>query len=73
MESTLLSAEDVRAALAPLTLRQIDRLEELSMVPASTIYKIKLGVTVNPGVETVRLFLPHIEAVLAEARPSVTP
>jgi hypothetical protein len=68
MEPDLLSAEDVRAALAPLTLKQLEWLEVLSKVPASTIYKIKLGTTANPGMETVRQFWPHIDAAQAELR-----
>jgi predicted transcriptional regulator len=52
--------EEVRAALAPLTLKQLDRLGELSGVPATTIYKIKRGETANPGIETVRQFVSHI-------------
>ena len=67
MENLILSAESVRAALAPLTLKQLERLAELSTVPVSTIYKIKLGKTVNPGVETVRLFMPHIKAALCHS------
>jgi len=58
------SAEEVRAALAPLTLKQIDRLAELSGVPPTTIYKIKRGETENPGVETLRKFLPHVATAL---------
>jgi len=54
--------EAVRQALAPLTLRQLDKLQELSGVPATTVYKIKQGETANPGIDTVRKFLPHIEA-----------
>lgn len=71
MEPSLISAEDVRAALAPLTLRQLDKLSAMSGVPAPTIYKIKLGDTANPGIETVRKFLPHIEACLDIHRPSL--
>ncbi len=62
MNGNIPSAEDVRAALAPLTLKQLDRLAELSGVPATTIYKIKRGETENPGVETVRRFLPFVGA-----------
>ena len=54
------SAEEVRAALAPLSLRQLERLSELSGVPATTIYKVKRGETENPGIETVRKFAPFI-------------
>ena len=62
MEHTIISAEQVRAALAHLTMKQIDHLAGLSGVPAPTIYKIKLGNTENPGVDTVRKFMPHIAA-----------
>ena len=54
------SAEQVREALSGLTLRQLDRLAELSCVPMTTIYKIKRGETKNPGIETLRKFAPHI-------------
>ena len=64
MELLLPSAEQVRAQLAPLTLKQLDRLAELSGVPATTIYKIKRGETENPGIETLRRFLPHIAGAL---------
>lgn len=61
--------------LAPLTMRQIDELSELSGVPSPTIYKIKLGTTENPGIDTVRRFLPHVATVLreqaAEGAPAV--
>ena len=59
-------AADVRAALAPLSLKQLDKLAALSGVPATTIYKIKLGLTKNPGVVTLRKFIPHIPAALAD-------
>jgi predicted transcriptional regulator len=61
------SVEQVRAALAPFNLKQIDRLSELSGVPATTIYKIKRGETQNPGIETLRQFLPHVSAALDAA------
>jgi hypothetical protein len=57
------SVDEVRAALEPLTLRQLERLSELSGVPTPTIYKVKLGETTNPGIETVRKFAPHISSV----------
>lgn len=60
MNDAIPSAEEVRAALASLTLKQLDRLEALSGVPATTIYKIKRGETGNPGIETLRKFMPHI-------------
>jgi transcriptional regulator with XRE-family HTH domain len=68
MENIIPSAERVRALLAPLTLKQIDRLAELSGVSAPTIYKIKRGETANPGIETVGKFMPHISAATAGAQ-----
>lgn len=69
METSLSSAEDVRGALSPLTLRQIERLSVLSGIPATTIYKIKRGETKNPGIETVRQFMPHISDALNDPEP----
>lgn len=64
MTNAALSAEEVRTALSPLGMAQIDRLAILSGVPPTTIYKIKRGETSNPGIETVRKFMPHIQAAL---------
>lgn len=69
MEPTIPSAEELREALRPFTLKRLHRLAEVSGVPMPTIYKIKRGETPNPGIETVRLFLPHIKTVLAEPTP----
>jgi predicted transcriptional regulator len=65
MNEQIPSSEQVRAALAPLSMRQIEVLARLSGVPATTIYKVKRGETENPGIETVRRFVPHIEEALA--------
>ena len=67
MDINFPSAEQVRAQLAPLTLKQLDRLAELSGVPATTIYKIKRGETANPGIETLRKFMPHVGISMQEA------
>lgn len=67
MAESIPSVADIKAALTPLTLRQLNRLSELSGVPATTISKIRRGETGNPGIETVRLFAPHIAAAALEA------
>ena len=59
------SFADVKERLSPLGHAQIQRLAELSGVPFTTLWKIKAGPTENPGIETVRAFWPHIEAVEA--------
>jgi hypothetical protein len=61
------SAAEVRKALAPLTVKQLSRLAELSGVPFNTIYKIQRGETKNPGIDTAGAFLPLISAVAAPA------
>ena len=69
-----MSAEEIRALLLQLNVRQLDRLAELSAVPRRTLYKIRVGDTANPGVETVRKFLPFIqEAKRKPPRPDATP
>lgn len=50
-------------------MKQLEKLAELSGVPMTTIYKIKLGDTENPGLETVRKFAPHIAAA-SQAEPT---
>lgn len=67
MDTTIPSAADVRRALQPLNMKQLDRLAELSGVPMTTIYKIRRGETPNPGVETVRQFLPHVRTAAESA------
>lgn len=66
MDNTLMSAEDVRTVLGLLTQRQLERLSAASGVPLSTLGKIRRGETQNPGLETVRKFLPHLPAVRDE-------
>lgn len=72
MDQPIPSAEELRAALAPLTLKQLDRLAELSGVPATTLYKIKRGETTNPGIDTARKFMPHISDAQKVAPEMIT-
>lgn len=67
METSIPSVEWIRAQLAALTLAQLELVGEQSGVPQSTLMKIRYGQTSNPGIETVRLFLPHLVSV---ARPA---
>lgn len=57
------STADIRASLSAFSRKQLDDLGELTGVPPTTIYKIKLGVTRDPGLETVRKLLPHLRPV----------
>lgn len=66
MNTQIPSALEVRAALEPLTLKQIDRLAALSGISAPALVKIKYGQTEKPGLDTVRAFFGHISAARAE-------
>ena len=70
MNTDLPSPEEVRAALAPLTLKQLDELEQLSGVAATTIYKIQRGETGDPRLGTARKILPFIRQVVGAEAPS---
>lgn len=52
----------IRNKLGKLTQAQIQKLADDSGVPFSTIMKIRLGITKNPGTETVREFWPLLTA-----------
>jgi predicted transcriptional regulator len=71
METTIPSAESVRSMLDGLTLKQLEGVAARSGVPFSTIYKIKRGETKNPGIETLRQFMPFIELIGADGAPAV--
>lgn len=69
MDTSFPSADDIRAALSGLTMRQMDELAGLSGVPATTIYKIKRGETKDPGINTCQKIveaLPRMPAVEAK-------
>ncbi len=67
------SAADIRASLAIYTRKQLDELGGITGVPATTIYKIKLGITRDPGIETVRKLITHLRPAkpAASAKPKV--
>lgn len=56
----------VRARLLLLRDAEVDDLASASGVPASTIRKIRQGVTPNPGFETVRKFFPLLPPVASD-------
>jgi hypothetical protein len=64
MKLTVPSPDEVRAALSPLKVSQLQRLAKLSGVPFHTLRKVASGETTSPGIATVRAFAPHIKAAL---------
>ena len=70
MNKTFPSAAWVRSRLSALNMRQIAALAELSEVPAPTIYKIRLGATENPGIETCRKIIQAMPLLRSAGRRS---
>jgi hypothetical protein len=62
MENTFVvpDIEEIRLAVAHFNMGQLTRLSELSGVALTTLHKIARSKTENPGIETVRAFVPHI-------------
>lgn len=67
MNSSIPAAADVQAALKRLDHAQMHELSKLSGVPFTTLWKVRAGDTANPGIETVRKFMPHVPALEAKA------
>lgn len=56
MNTILPSTEQVSERLKPLRMSELRELAAKSGVPYRTLINIRLGVTPNPGIETVRKF-----------------
>lgn len=65
-EITVPPLSQIVSRLKRLTQAETKQLAEDSGVPYATLNKIRFGITKNPGVETVRKFLPRLPAALAE-------
>lgn len=63
MNTTIPLTLDFKSQLEPLGHAGLQELARISGVPFTTLWKIKTGETANPGIETVKLFAPHIEVV----------
>lgn len=58
---------EVKRLLEGIGHAQLHTLAELSGVPFGTLWKIRSGVTTNPGIETVRKFISHVAAARGSA------
>jgi hypothetical protein len=63
MNATIPSVAEVRSSLEPLGHAELQRLSRLAGVPFNTLWNIRNGTTANPGIETVRKFLPQLAAM----------
>lgn len=60
MTKSIPAAIEVQAALQRLTNLGLQALAQISGVPYTTLWKVRSGDTANPGIETVRKFMPHV-------------
>jgi predicted transcriptional regulator len=65
MEATIPSSSEVRIQLERLGHADVQALAKASEVPFTTLWKIRSGETENPGLETVRKFMPHMREALS--------
>lgn len=68
MNSSIPTAAEVQAQLMRLGHAQMHELSRLSGVPFTTLWKVRAGDTTNPGLETVRKFMPHVKALAEHAK-----
>lgn len=61
MKINMPTIDQVRSALAALSIDQLQSLGDASGVSWHTLYKIRAGTTLDPGIETVRAVLPLIK------------
>ena len=59
--------EEVSQRLKNLKGSELERLASGSGVPVSTLWKIRIGATPNPGIETVRKFYALLPDAVATA------
>jgi hypothetical protein len=65
MNTVIPSADEVSERLRPLRMGELRALAHQSGVPFRTLINIRLGVTENPGLETVRKFFHLLPATPA--------
>jgi hypothetical protein len=70
MVTSIPSAAEVRLRLEKLPHAELKGLACASAVPFTTLWKIRSGETRNPGIETVRQFLPLLTPADTTKEPS---
>jgi hypothetical protein len=73
MTPSIPTPAEVRAALESLSYTRCTELARLSGVPVNTLWNIRKGATINPGIETVGKFMPHALALIEADRASIIP
>jgi len=70
MNTEIPSADEVSERLRPLRMGELRTLAHQSGVPFRTLINIRLGVTENPGLETVRKFFHLLPPTDTESQAS---
>lgn len=60
MKNIIPPASAIKARLADMSHAEVQQLSRDTGVPFTTLWKIRDGTTLNPGIETVRLFWPEL-------------
>lgn len=71
MHTNIPSSQELRELLAPLRTADLRRISQASGVPFGTLWKVRSGETENPGIETVRLFLAHLNVSEQKQAPAL--
>jgi transcriptional regulator with XRE-family HTH domain len=70
MNTFIPPVEELSQRLKALKGGELQQLASKSGVPASTLWKIRIGVTPNPGIETVRKFYPLLPEAPVTEQPA---
>lgn len=70
MNTTIPTVEELSQRLKSLKGVELEQLASNSGVPVSTLWKIRIGATPNPGIETVRKFLAHLPEATETPQPA---
>jgi hypothetical protein len=62
MQHDIPSTEDLRQKLLKLSWSEVRAICKRTGVPVTTVWKVRTGETVTPGIETVRAIWPHLSA-----------
>ena len=69
MNKVMPSAKDIKRQLDAMPSDRLRQIAEAAGVPFTTLWKIKTGETVNPGIETVRRFYLLLDDVSEQKQP----
>lgn len=60
MSTSIPTPAQVRAALKALSFADLQRIADRCRIPVMKLYRIKRGITADPGLDAVSKFWPHV-------------